>query len=113
MNMNETKINIIKKVLNVDKWTLKEGKNRISGVIFVFDENKKNIVQYNEKTGKICVSMLNRKIKLLFGFKPVRIRKLIIRGHFKWKTERYSDFPLFYPFPLQNSPNLEVEEISI
>lgn len=111
--MNETKIEIIKKVLNVDKWTLREGKNEISDVIFIFDENKKNIVQHNKRTGSICVTMLNRKIRLLFGFKPIRTAKLIIDSCFKWKTERYSDFPLFYPFPVENSPNLEAEEISI
>lgn len=53
--MNETKLNIVKRVLGVHHWTLKEDKNKFPKGVFIFDEDGKLMAEYVEDGGILLI----------------------------------------------------------
>lgn len=95
--MNRTKIEIIKKVLNVNGWTLRENRNRFPTCVYVFDGNKNPIIvhnkKYEEEGGEMVRHMrfIDQKIEKTFGFNEQTIDKLIkklVEYRFKLDIEK-------------------------
>lgn len=89
--MNEKKLSIIKKFLDVDSWTLREDKTKYPYSIFIFNGDGKLIMDFDKigETGFYHFS-IDKKIRMLFGFKYQEIGQLIgllVEEHFGDKKE--------------------------
>lgn len=94
--MNETKLNIIKKVLGVDKWTLRENENIFPGLVFIFDERGRYIMDFKEKKFlRYNKRLIHSKIKSIFGINNKETRKLmksLIGDYFNWRLKNPMEF---------------------
>lgn len=88
--MNRKKLNIIKKVLNVHKWELKEDRNRFPNIIFVFGGNGNCIMEFHENNRRLFYdhNLIHQKIQCIFGFNGMEINELmgnLMGNHFGWE----------------------------
>lgn len=88
--MNKKKLEIIKKVLGVDEWTLGEDREKFPSFVFVFDGNGNYAMIYDEKNGDLFyrLDLIHQKIKSLFGFNDGEVKqlvKVVMEQRFGWK----------------------------
>lgn len=95
--MNETKINIIKKVLNIHEWELREDRERYPYSVFALDRKGKIILELNNRFTKTILfshpRRLFKKIRNILGFydnvadntKLHQVFSLLIKKHYGWE----------------------------